>query len=516
MSETTSTKVAARLKQLFIIDGADEVSLREGLLRLVTDFPASAIRSSLRKNLRSLEGTAGQVIARLVEAVGDEALAAELADSLEKHPNLEPERTWDMLNVLLNFGVLDDRPLLLERLEEWNETIEESESLTEDLSALIEEPEVGPGLVIEGLNRMEHTSRVEVILSFSELPLGPGLSQTLEILAASLDPSTRIAATKVLEDLELVAAKAVSESVEVEPGPIETKVLGMIQEVWAGSKLAVSSPVLLGSLVSGLDGQGRATVALHARKGGQYVAAAFQCDVMRGVIDVVGKWDDSPGPGRLWLEDLSNRCKGDVLSPANGLAPALLSGGLSLGVGDDHRSPIELGYWLAATLGQGMVAGQVKAWAPPLDLSDSTPEAKQARAEAVLSACDFWVDDSDLIYDLAEELLLRQDDVPPDPVRDEGLFRYAFEHRMRHRMEQDHRMMLWMASLWAEAGEAELARSAFLLAGDLVDAENAMPGHPFIELLTTRSLLAAQEQLRQGRDLRDFQDRLLATDDDWL
>jgi hypothetical protein len=47
-----------------------------------------------------------------------------------------------------------------------------------------------------------------------------------------------------------------------------------------------------------------------------------------------------------------------------------------------------------------------------------------------------------------------------------------------------------------------LARSSLALAWQLSDPQHAVPSHPFTVALTTRSLVAAQDDIRSGRDPR--------------
>jgi len=107
-----------------------------------------------------------------------------------------------------------------------------------------------------------------------------------------------------------------------------------------------------------------------------------------------------------------------------------------------------------------------------------------------------------LTHDLAEEILLRDRERPPDPRRDAGAYRYLFEHQIRGQLELYRRMLYWMASFWQATGDHELGRSALALATQLSDEQHAVPGHPFTVALTTRSLAAALANLRDGEDPR--------------
>ncbi len=120
----------------------------------------------------------------------------------------------------------------------------------------------------------------------------------------------------------------------------------------------------------------------------------------------------------------------------------------------------------------------------------------------MLEACPGWLDDSALTYQIAEEIALREVDPTPDSKRDAGAYRYLFEHRLQGQLELFRRMQLWMASFWQSSGDHDLGRSALSLSWQLSDAQHAVPGHPFTVALTTRSLSAAQVNLRAGIDPR--------------
>jgi hypothetical protein len=57
-------------------------------------------------------------------------------------------------------------------------------------------------------------------------------------------------------------------------------------------------------------------------------------------------------------------------------------------------------------------------------------------------------------------------------------------------------MLLWMAWFWKCSGSPDLSTSALACASELSDAQYAVPSHPFTVELTSRSLIAAQRQLR--------------------
>jgi len=56
-------------------------------------------------------------------------------------------------------------------------------------------------------------------------------------------------------------------------------------------------------------------------------------------------------------------------------------------------------------------------------------------------------------------------------------------------------MLYWMASFWQGADRPYLGQSALTLAEQLSDAQHAVPSHPFVVDLITRSLVAAQARV---------------------
>ena len=120
----------------------------------------------------------------------------------------------------------------------------------------------------------------------------------------------------------------------------------------------------------------------------------------------------------------------------------------------------------------------------------------------LLNACPSWLDTSTITFGLAEELLLREADPLPRPVRDSGVFRFLFEHRMAHCLDRYRQMCFWMAAYWEAAGEIDLSRAAVTIGLQLADPQHAVPSHPFATELMTRSLVNAQRILCAGDDPR--------------
>ncbi len=221
----------------------------------------------------------------------------------------------------------------------------------------------------------------------------------------------------------------------------------------------------------------------------------FRIDVRRGLLDAVGEVEpEQPSAGRLvdeWIEPPT----GDYALDVPELAFSLLGGSLLLSGAD---LPDSARTWLEATIGPGPLASRLSAALPGPELGSIPNEELPAHANLVLDACPGWLDRSALTFEMAAEITLREGDAPPDPVRDGGAYRYLFEHRLIDRLDLFARMLLWMGWVWHASGRLELARSAFVLAGQLSDEQYAVPSHPFTVALATRSLRAAQEGLRRG------------------
>lgn len=243
--------------------------------------------------------------------------------------------------------------------------------------------------------------------------------------------------------------------------------------------------------VSPVDGEGRGMVAVSARRDGRRVTAVFLCDVRRGLQDVRGEIEpESEHAGGLM--EAIRRDGSETPGVANDaeLALALLAAGLELA---GAAIPVNVGDWLAAAVGPDFRPAPL-----PARLVQTAPEGEPEtaqRALEVLDACPSWFDDSPLTRELAGELLFRHGARPPDPDRDAGAYRFLFERRLIDRLDLYRSMLLWMALLWDRSGEQRLAESAVLLAGQLMDEQFAVPSHPLVIALATRSLERAQAAL---------------------
>ncbi len=251
-------------------------------------------------------------------------------------------------------------------------------------------------------------------------------------------------------------------------------------------------PKLVRSLVTAVDGEGRATIVLAARDGDRWTGAAFLCHSLAGVVDVTGQG----GIGHEGLDEafaaLHERTDIDAIEGVDELARGLLAGSLSL---CGPKTTPALRHWVERVAGRDFKA------APGLGLvlGDWDPfevrlDEMAARVRDVLRACPHWADSSEICIDLGREVSLRGSG-PPDPRRDSGAYRYLFEHRLGERIELYQRMLLWMAAFWRASGQDDLGRSALALAWQLTDPQHAVPSHPFFVALTTMSFGAARPGL---------------------
>ncbi|MCA1685607.1 MAG: hypothetical protein LC745_06395, partial [Planctomycetia bacterium] len=257
-------------------------------------------------------------------------------------------------------------------------------------------------------------------------------------------------------------------------------------------------PSVVRSLVTAVDGEGRGRIVLSASRDGRRATAAFLCDVSSGVIGLVGEIEPESPRADAAFEEITGGIVGDAVEGATGLAKGLLAGSLLL---SGPATPPSWRFWVEATAGH-LWPQPFRTEFPGLAPEPRTPAETAERSMALLAACPDWLDASPLTYEMAEEILLREGDSPPDPKRDSGAYRFLFEHRVQGQLETYRRMLLWTAWFQKSSGREDLARTALELAEQLSDAQNVVPGHPFTVALTTRSLAAAQDGLRRGIDPR--------------
>ena len=258
-------------------------------------------------------------------------------------------------------------------------------------------------------------------------------------------------------------------------------------------------PELVGSLVTSVNGAGRGTIVLASRDRDSWVVTSFLCDIWAGIVAVSGLIGPDASFVSEFFEQFVASRPGAVVEDDLDHATALLAGHWLL---SGPATNPALRFWVERTVGLRFQPRPVNGSFDAEDVASESLALLAGPSWMILEACPTWVDRSAHTFDLAEAIILRSGDATPDPRRDAGAFRYLFEHQLNGRLAHYHRLLLWMASFWKATGDDELARSALALAWQLADPQNAVPGHPFVIALTTKSLAAAQTNLRAGLDPR--------------
>ena len=489
------------------------------LNHLIERFPTQRLRSAIRSRLDSLGEADGAVVLRILEAHLDPEMVDALALALIRQPELPPDRAWEALALLETSGQLDRYPELVERWDELNDAID-PEDASESLAEQLEEEPEGSWVALEGLGAIEPETRREIIASLAEAASGPGLVAFLRLLTFAHDDSTRSVALEALFDASREDADHRQAWAEVASDHFDPKVRDRAcrrlaiggwtdEEVDAMIRSANESPrrprpELVGSLVTSVDGSGRGSIVLASRDRETWVVASFTCDVWRGIVEVKGQVGPEPSFVAGFFDEFATRKKGDIVEDDFDLAPAILAASWLLSGPETNPA---LRFWIERTVGPSF---QPRPFVAAFDAEDVATEALAMLAEpswAILEACPTWADRSPLTFDLAESMILRSGEAPPDPRRDAGAYRYLFEHHLIGQMEHYRRLLLWMASFWQASGDDDLARSSVALAWQLADPQNAVPGHPFLIALSTASLASAQTDLRRGIDPRKALDQ---------
>ena len=471
----------------------------EQLDRLVGGIPREVLVTAVLSRLGNLNGGDGEAILRILEAMGDHEHLIALADALETQTSLSSDRTWDALGVLEGTGLVESRPELLERREDLEELLSDDQSMAE-LAAEIDNEPASTWLALQGLCEIEPEIRAEIIEGLAEREAGPGVVELLRLLTFAHDPGTRNAAMAGLSGplgegpegrnaWAAIAADHPDVAVREMAGKRLGNQMDSLVAAWFAEGSKRARPSLMESAVSHVDRDGRGIIVLAAEDRGDRVVAAFHCDVMTGITDVMGETHEGSGaffeqilasPGREWVR---NR---------HGLALGLLAGSALL---CGPKTTPALAYWLERTAGPDFRPAQI----PPADRAQvpRQPLERVEQAKMILSAVPDWRDTSAITYEIAESLGLRDGDVPIHPRNDPGAFRILFETALSRRLDLYRRMLLWMSYVWAESNQEMLARAARIVAEELADPQNAVPGYPFLEALAVRSLLAAQNDLRR-------------------
>ena len=479
------------------------------LARIVERFPAERLREAVRGRLRLLGGDDGEAILRLVEAYSTPELLEELAEAIEDQPDLAPERAWEALSLIEGAGLLDAHPILAERWDELGDSLDSDEDTLATLVGQLEQEPEGSWVALQGIGAVEPEVRAEILGGLAGFPTSPGLVQFLRLLAFAHDPTTRGAALDALSgraDLDDEHRLAWAEIAHDHPDPkVQERAIRLLGE---GARPSIAealdrperaSPRGVRSLVTALDGAGQGSIVIGAVDRGRFVVVTFLCDVWRGVVDVVGQDDDDASLVDTVFEEFEATADRDFVAGSTSLAEGLLAGSL-LACGPETNPVVR--YWVERSVGPSFRPRPFSGLVRDDDLANHALEPMDEAARIILDACPDWVDGSDLTYEIAEEVALRSNEGPPDPKRDAGAYRYLFEHRLVDRLEHYRRMLLWMASFWEASGESVLARSSLALAWQLADPQHAVPSHPFTIALTTRSLAAAQADIRSGHDPR--------------
>ena len=326
--------------------------------------------------------------------------------------------------------------------------------------------------------------------------------------------SAFLAALTLAEDAETssAASRALEPEPESGPGPHDRGMVPPTSGLPAVSENRIAKSgegrILSGSLVSAVDAEGRATIAISTIREGIGRSAVFRCDVRGGVLRAMGRNEPEPTEtGGLIHEaflGLPSDC--DALRDVPELALRLLGGILLMGPRSKANASVRA--WIDEILGPGFRPQPIPIPAPSLRPDRDPHHRAEAslladmplHVRAVLDACPNWLDASALTVELAEEIELREGkDRLTDPARHAGAYRYLFEHRLIHRLDLYARMLLWMAWFWRFAEEPGLSDSAIAIAAELGDAQFAVPSHPFSRALTTRSLDAARLRIRERR-----------------
>jgi hypothetical protein len=363
---------------------------------------------------------------------------------------------------------------------------------------------------VMGLQSLDVDARLSIIEGLTEISSGPGVRCLLELLTAESDPSTSQAALSAIAKLDCLEPRSEpsqfpsdqASHTEAFKAAVPQRIGGKAEDSAAITRAGDGSHLLLtDSLVTAVDGDGRGAIGISVRRDSRRITALFLCQVERGLLDAEGQIEEQSLEAGDLLRSFRAQANVPLISDVEELALGLLAGELML---NNPRVPRPVSRWLDEALGTRL---QPRAF-PVQDLSDDVepPGAEELllRAEEILEACPTWLDSSELTFELAEEIALREGPAHADSQRDSGAFRFLFEHRFLDRLEHYRRMLLWMSRFWEFGGQPNLARSAQIFAEQLSDEQNAVPAHPFIVALTTLSLDEAQDQIGTSSDPRAF------------
>jgi hypothetical protein len=354
---------------------------------------------------------------------------------------------------------------------------------------------------LEGLTALEQPARLAIIAELASFSNRAGVETLLGLLATVRDQATRDAARDAFERPRNDAglreeigpfSGALTPPATCDAGVPVLRGFGQLVQFLPA---ADDERRLVQCLVTSVDGQGRGSIVVSVSQAGQRRTAAFLCDVQCGICDVYGEVEPESSAAGGLIEDLIAGDMDDGARDAPTLALGLLAGSLMLGAGERASAVQE---WVSGTVGPRFQPAELSASIVGLTADPADIPALPEQVRDVFDACPSWLDNSTLVRELAEEIVLREGRTDPDPERDAGAYRFLFEHRLIHRLELYRRMLLWMAGIWKCSGQLELARSAQALFCQLCDEQYAVPSMPFFVELTTRSLAAAAAQAAPG------------------
>lgn len=473
---------------------APELTLR----RLVAEFPAQRIQAAMKGRVAAMWTRRPEETLRLLESFGDDGLCGELAAALSDGETPGAEWAWEALRFLADRDGLENWPALADWFDELNELLDAEVPASEELVEQIESDADGVWLSLQGLDAVELEVRPELVAGLATASAGPRVVEFLRLLAHAHHQPTREAALEALGRLPVErTAGAWARLAADHPDPEVAARASRLAAAHPLAALPVAQAVPRRCRVTAPDAQGSAFVLLSSDHDGEEVTACFGIDLMTGIREVVGHIGHQSGDALYDM--IAQQPVRDVVDGDFATAIALIAGAMTL---CDECTPVSLRYWLERTAGPNMMAR------PFLEVSGGQPLEDPARAAwLVLDACPWWVDDHDLVYELAEELSLRGRHLEIDAAADPGAVRFLFEGRLADRLELDRRCLLWMAAFWQARGQAELVRAALGLAEPLLDPQHAVPGNPFITELARRSLVRATEHLALGIDPREPEGR---------
>ena len=476
---------------------------------LILGFAPEDLRRAAEGRLHRLDHPDGELALRLLEVVGDASSFEALACAIRSQPELSPERAWEALTLLRDVGALDHHAELRALFDDLDGLAEDQgeegglalELAAELADALTEGGDEAIVAVAEALAGFEEDLRQAILNDLRE-------RITPEVLCALSHPPTLLPLNQSPR-LEANPIQAVSRPAPALDWSTEARSWadqGTLTEGRSDSFAFESGMRLVDGMVTALDRLGRGVVALTARgQAGHVVTGVFVIDVREGVLTAAGRRGGAETAAIR--AELLSRTRCDLLTDVPGLAHDWMvrALGLDLRTGRDRA-----GAWLeclgwprfhdrhpnaVALPNHGIVT-----WVVEPDAVN--PRTLSRWAERIWRACPHWCDQSEITFELAEELILRERDPRPQPRRDAALFRYLFKKRLADQLERHRAMLGWMASFWNAGDAPDLVEAALGLAYDLGDPQNHRPTHPYVARWIRRSLEAAQDDLKRGLDPR--------------